>query len=97
MRTSLYALAAVAALAAPAALTATPVQASGNRPFCLHGGMTYGVYDCSYGSMAACRATASGNSASCDVNPAYLARGVVYDGDEYVERPRRRARRVRSY
>lgn len=47
-------------------------------PVCMHvytpGGFTGGggdYFDCSFTSLPQCRATASGRSASCDVNPYY--------------------------
>jgi Protein of unknown function (DUF3551) len=56
---------------------AQPAQAqtynNPNYPVCLNryawGGSHY--YDCSYTSLAQCQATASGISATCDINPYY--------------------------
>lgn len=73
-------LRAVAPLAAAAGLLlAAPSQAQTfdpRYPVCLHvysgasgGGGDW--YDCSFTSLPQCRATASGQSATCDLNPYY--------------------------
>ena len=62
-------------LAAAMALAAVPARAQTydpNYPVCMHvygtlGGGDY--FDCSFTSLPQCRATASGRSATCDVNP----------------------------
>ncbi|WP_445217984.1 DUF3551 domain-containing protein [Bradyrhizobium sp. Pa8] len=64
---------------AGALLTAAPSHAQTfdpSFPVCMHvysgangGGGEW--YDCSFTSLPQCRATASGRSASCDVNPYY--------------------------
>jgi Protein of unknown function (DUF3551) len=75
MRTPFLTLMAIAALQA-----AAPAQAQTydpRFPVCMHiytgggrgGGGDY--YDCSFTSIPQCRASASGRSASCDVNPYY--------------------------
>jgi len=57
-------------------LTAAPADAQtygGNGPICLvqyQWGGSRSIY-CSYSSMAQCQATASGLSATCDLNPYY--------------------------
>jgi hypothetical protein len=63
----------IPALAIAAALAATPAFAQTydpKYPVCLQ---TYGIgggyIDCSYGSLAACNATASGRAAQCITNP----------------------------
>jgi hypothetical protein len=61
-------------------------------PVCLHvfsgangGGGDW--YDCSFTSLPQCRATASGRSASCDLNPYYAF-------DQQPSPPRHRHRKV---
>ena len=58
-----------------------------NYPVCLNrytwGGSHY--YDCSYTSLAQCQATASGLSATCDLNPYYA--------NAYDDRPVPRSKR----
>ena len=58
-------------------------------PVCLNrytwGGSHY--YDCSYTSIAQCQATASGISATCDLNPYYA--------NAYDDRPVLRSKRSR--
>ncbi|WP_128929115.1 DUF3551 domain-containing protein [Bradyrhizobium guangxiense] len=66
-------------LTAAALLTAEPLQAQTfdpRYPVCMHvysgangGGGEW--YDCSFTSLPQCRATASGRSAICDLNPYY--------------------------
>ena len=57
-------------------LTMAPADAQtygGNGPICLvqtQWGGSRSIY-CSYSSMAQCQATASGLSATCDINPYY--------------------------
>ncbi|MGV7216476.1 DUF3551 domain-containing protein [Bradyrhizobium sp. UFLA05-112] len=89
MRIPLLTIIAIAALQA-----ATPASAQRydpRYPVCMHvytGGMRSGGsdwFDCSFTSLEQCRATASGLSASCDVNPYYN-----YDQPQ----PRRRPKRV---
>jgi Protein of unknown function (DUF3551) len=98
MRKTLFALTALSALAA---LSTTPADARGGRAVCLHGAQTYGVYDCSYDSIAQCNATLSGTYGSCDVNPEYIARGYnpqnAYDQQYSSTPPRRRARYYNGY
>lgn len=67
-------------MTAGALLTAAPSQAQTfdpRYPVCMHvysgangGGGEW--YDCSFASLPQCRATASGRSAICDLNPYYL-------------------------
>jgi hypothetical protein len=65
---------ALAILTTVTVLTTAPAVAqmyAGSNPVCLHSyglGGSYSI-DCSYTSMAQCQATASGLSATCDVNP----------------------------
>lgn len=94
MRTSLLALTAIAAFAA---FNTTPAEAR-NRAVCLFGAQTYGVRDCSYDTMAQCRASASGTGSYCEVNSEYLARGYN-PNDAYADAPppRRRARYYSGY
>jgi Tfp pilus assembly protein PilV len=71
-------------------LTAAPADAQtyGNGPICL----TYYQWggsrsiDCGYSSIAQCQATASGLSATCDINPYYANARVPEPGSR---RPRR--------
>jgi hypothetical protein len=63
-------------------------------PVCMHvysgangGGGEW--YDCSFTSLPQCRATASGRSASCDLNPYYAF-------DEPPPPPRRRHKKVQQ-
>jgi Protein of unknown function (DUF3551) len=81
---------ALAILAITAGSVAGPAAAQTydpNYPVCLHvfGEVTY--YECRYVTMAACKATASGRSAECVVNP-YMASAAAPIG------PGRRSRRV---
>ena len=75
-----------------AVLTAAPADAQtygGNGPICLERyqwGGSRSIY-CDYSSMAQCQATASGLSATCDLNP-YNANARVPTEPGY-RRPRR--------
>ncbi|MCP3463705.1 DUF3551 domain-containing protein [Bradyrhizobium sp. CCGUVB23] len=89
MRKALLTVIAIATLQA-----ATPASAQRydpRYPVCMHvytGGFRGGGsdwFDCSFTSLAQCRATASGLSASCDLNPYY-----AYDQPQ----PRRRYRQA---
>jgi Protein of unknown function (DUF3551) len=66
-------IAAPAILTIAAALTAAPALAQTydpKYPVCLQTyGISGGYIDCSYGSLAACNATASGRAAQCLANP----------------------------
>jgi Protein of unknown function (DUF3551) len=85
-------LLALAILTIFTALTAAPAEAQtygGNGPICLvryQWGGSRSIY-CDYSSMAQCQATASGLSATCDINP-YYANAPVPTEPGY-RRPRR--------
>ena len=103
MRASTALIAASAlALSALATIGTAPAEArASGYPVCLHGQTTLGVFDCSYTSIAQCKATASGTGDFCDVNPEYIARGYnpqdAYDQQYSPTPPRRRARYYREY
>jgi hypothetical protein len=68
-------------LAAGAVLAASPVRAQTYDPafpVCLHvyGPATY--YECAYTSLPQCKASASGRSAQCVINPYFASAGVNY-------------------
>ena len=74
---------ALAILATFAVLTAAPAMAQtygGNFPVCLQIYLRDGArnIECSYSSMEQCRATASGLSAMCLINPYSNAREPAY-------------------
>ena len=68
-------LAFLALLTAAAALTTDvrPAAAQHNSPFCLinSGGRGSGIPDCSYRTLAQCRASISGGGMYCSENPNY--------------------------
>ncbi|WGD53712.1 DUF3551 domain-containing protein [Bradyrhizobium sp. CB1650] len=90
MRLPLLTIAAIATLQAVAPASAQTYDP--RYPVCMHvytggrgGGGDY--YDCSFTSLPQCRATASGRSASCDLNPYYAF-------DDPPPPPRRRHKKV---
>jgi hypothetical protein len=65
---------ALAILAIGTAAGATPVQAQTydpGYPVCLHVYGRISYYECSYTSLPQCKASASGRSAQCEINPYY--------------------------
>lgn len=69
----------LAALAASVSILTVNIQsadaqpASSRRPYCLRdGALGPGTWDCTYTSMAQCRATQHGNGGSCQPNPWYV-------------------------
>lgn len=70
MRKAIFALAAVAGLAA---LGAAPAEAVGTRyPFCIQGDDQPGLSNCTFTSYEQCAATASGRRLWCIPNPYYV-------------------------
>ena len=84
------ALAALAFAAMFTALSASAQTYGRGYPVCLHqyGPATY--YDCSYGSIAQCNASAAGRGAQCVANPFMANAGMD-------EAPSVRHRRYRAY
>jgi hypothetical protein len=74
MRVLLAGLAAVITiLTVNAPETADAQPGNPTRPYCLRDGVNgAGNWDCSYYSMAQCRATAHGAGGSCQPNPWYI-------------------------
>ncbi len=66
-----------AALTLSAAITieSSPAKADGAR-FCISGRDGGGIENCSFATLRSCKATTSGNSGSCILNP-------NYEGDDY--------------
>ena len=53
----------------------TPAEAVGTRyPYCLQGGFSPGLSNCTFRSLAQCQATASGRLLTCVANPFYRGR-----------------------
>jgi len=50
---------------------ATPAAAAGQNKYCLQGGGWDRPGNCTFSSLAQCRAAASGTRASCGINPRY--------------------------
>lgn len=76
MRSSIGLMVIVGAMIAAAPAPAPAQTFDPSYPVCMHvysgangGGGEW--YDCSFSSLPQCRATASGRSASCDLNPYY--------------------------
>lgn len=83
-----YALFAISALAAATAATVsgTSTAAAIEYPYCLAGnGGTFG--DCSYYTMAQCRASASGRGLDCIDNPRYTSSQPPRRGSAYPAYP----------
>ena len=89
MRIPTLAVLALATLATGAAALATPARAQtygSDYPVCLHVyGPEISYYECSYTSLAQCKASASGRAAQCEINP--------YVGRIADDRPVRKRRR----
>ena len=68
------------------ALVTNPAMAFGTRyPFCLQSDEWPGLSNCTFTSMAQCRATASGRRMTCIANPFYKGRrsSVPLPGDHF--------------
>jgi uncharacterized protein DUF3551 len=58
-----------------AVIGAAPAEAVGSRyPYCLRGRSSPGLSNCTFRSLAQCRATASGRPLTCIANPYYNGR-----------------------
>jgi hypothetical protein len=58
-----------------AVVGAAPAQAVGTRyPYCMQGSSSPGLSNCTFTSLAQCRATASGRFLTCIANPFYKGR-----------------------
>ena len=73
MRLILAALAASVSILTVNVETAVAQPANPHRPICLRdGALGSGTWDCTYYTMAQCRATAHGAGGSCQPNPWYI-------------------------
>jgi Protein of unknown function (DUF3551) len=56
-------------------IDAAPAAAVGTRhPYCMQGSSSPGLSNCTFNSLAQCRATASGRFLQCVANPFYKGR-----------------------
>jgi hypothetical protein len=62
-------------MAGLAMIGAAPAEAVGTRhPYCMQGRSSPGSSNCTFNSLAQCRATASGRPLTCIANPFYKGR-----------------------
>lgn len=58
-----------------AVIGAAPAEAVSTRhPYCMQGRSSPGLSNCTFASLAQCRATASGRAMTCVANPSYKGR-----------------------
>jgi hypothetical protein len=54
-----------------AVIGAAPAEAVSTCPYCMQGRSSPGLSNCTFASLAQCRATASGRGMTCVANPSY--------------------------
>lgn len=91
MRKIIFTLAALAAsTAALSAIGSAPASASGNNAYCIANGQDSSFGHCDFSSYDQCKATVSGGSGTCTINPAFATRET---GNAFAKMPA--PRRVR--